>query len=712
MSNPFDTAFTQFFITDNASFGRKIDLNKLATQVKNSKAKPIVNEFIQGRTDKTLDSKDEYEAFLTTWGNFNLKNGRGKGIDQISASQLSNSDGKTQAEGELRELFFDSTNPQGLTIKSVFIDSIKPDNSVPNNTAPAVTVTPNTPPLTNNDDTSKILTLSSSMLTATDDVTKKPENLTYTLGDIAGGEVKKDATALATGGKFTQKEIDQGKITFVWDGTEPQPKFNFTVSDNAANPGVSQPQEFKVAVTTVGGTQSPNTTVTPLNAAIDERPNTRSMDGVGKNFNGYKDIKTPFPNPFNKDEYSKIEIQNNQGAVIATYENKEGGSTTLLVGDGKDGFYFDPGTEDFNPTEYKVVLTKASDSTTTTEIPLAGNTITKAERNIVLNTPTEAAAIKTGENLVLSAKFPTGEEGDFYDATQLEKSGLSLNLAITVGGEVKTITVPLKGLTVAPEAEGSTKLNIPIPPDKLSNIKGQITKIDFSASTMEPSDTTKTATIDSLNIDFSGNTSIPTPTNNNQNQTSVVPNNTTTTNNTVQSSSTPSSSTASTMNPPPITVGNRTITGSESAVILQAALRNNKDSQGKPYYSGLITGNWDEPSANALKKYIADNNGKPIEKTLPKGTENVSGKLIGSWSSGDDVKTVQQTLNTKANDLKIAKLAEDGQFGPQTEAAIKAFQEYYNTKNTVKPIKIDGILGPETELAMNTQFNMTLFKTT
>jgi peptidoglycan hydrolase-like protein with peptidoglycan-binding domain len=435
------------------------------------------------------------------------------------------------------------------------------------------------------------------------------------------------------------------------------------------------------------------------------------MDGVGKNFNGYKDIKTPFPNPFNKDEYSKIEIQNNQGAVIATYENKEGGSTTLLVGDGKDGFYFDPGTEDFNPTEYKVVLTKASDSTTT-EIPLAGNTITKAERNIVLNTPTDAAATKTGENLVLSAKFPTGEANTFYNAEQLAGSGLSLNLAITVGGEVKTITVPLKGLTVAPEAEGSTKLNIPIPPDKLSNIKGQITKIDFSASTMEPSDTTKTATIDSLNIDFSGNTSIPTPTNNNQNQTSVVPNNTTTTNNTVQSSSTPSSSTASTMNPPPITVGNRTITGFESAVILQAALRNNKDSQGKPYYSGLITGNWDEPSANALKKYIADNTGKPIEKTLPKGTENVSGKLIGSWSSGDDVKTVQQTLNTKANDLKIAKLAEDGQFGPQTEAAIKAFQEYYNTKNTVKPIKIDGILGPETELAMNTQFNMTLFKTT
>jgi hypothetical protein len=244
-------------------------------------------------------------------------------------------------------------------------------------------------------------------------------------------------------------------------------------------------------------------------------------------------------------------------------------------------------------------------------------------------------------------------------------------------------------------------------------IQGQITKIDFSAST-EPSDAAKIATIDT-DIDFSGNTSIQAPTNNNQNQTPVKPDNTatnTTQNTSTNTATTNSSSTPSTMNPPPIKVGNRTITRSESAVILQAALRNNKDSQGKPYYSGLITGNWDEPSANALKKYIADNTGKPIEKTLPKGTENVSGKLIGSWSSGDDVKTVQQTLNTKANDLKIAKLAEDGQFGPQTEAAIKAFQEYYNTKNTVKPIKIDGILGPETELAMNTQFNMTLFKTT
>jgi peptidoglycan hydrolase-like protein with peptidoglycan-binding domain len=420
---------------------------------------------------------------------------------------------------------------------------------------------------------------------------------------------------------------------------------------------------------------------TSLDAQIDQSESTIYMDGVGKNFNGYKDIKTPFPNPFNKDEYSKIEIQNNQGAVIATYENKEGGSTTLLVGDGKDVFYFDPGTEDFNPTEYKVVLTKTG-QTGTTEIPLADKTITKADRNIVLNTPTDAAATKTGENLVLSAKFPTGEANTFYNAEQLAGSGLSLNLAITVGGEVRTITVPLQGLTVAPETQDPTKLNIQIPPDNLNMIQGQITKIDFSAST-EPSDAAKIATIDT-DIDFSDNASVPTPTNNNQNQTSVVPNNTTTTNNTVQSSSTPSSSTASTMNPPPITVGNRTITGFESAVILQAALRNNKDPKtNQPYYSGLITGNWDEPSANALKKYIADNTGKPIEKTLPKGTENVSGKL-----------------------------AEDGQFGPQTEAAIKAFQEYYNTKNTVKPIKIDGILGPETELAMNTQFNMTLFKTT
>ena len=594
MSNPFDTAFTQFFITDNASFGRKIDLNKLATQVKNSKAKPIVNEFIQGRTDLTLDSKDEYEAFLTTWGNFNLKNGRGKGIDQISASQLSSSDDKTQAEGELRELFFDSTNPQGLTIKADFINSIKPDESVPNNTPPTVTVTQNPTPLTNTDEKTRTLLLKG-LLSAEDDVTKAPENLTYTLGDITGGEVKKDTTVLAAGGKFTQKEIDDEKITFVWNGTEPQPKFNFTVSDNNSTPATSTTQTFPVAVTP--------------------------------------------------------------------------------------------------PT---------------------------AERNIVLNTPTEATATKAGDTLVLSAKFPTGTttgkpEDDFYDATQLAGSGLSLNLAITVDGTETKIEVPFKGLNVAAEAQDSTKLNIQIPPAQLSNIKGQITKIDFSASA-EPSAAAKTATIEGLNIDFSGNTSTQTPTNNNQNQATVKPDNTatnTTQNTSTNTATTNSSSNASTMNPPPITVGNRTITGSESAVILQAALRNNIDpTTNQPYYSGLITGNWDEPSANALREYIADNTGKPIEKTLPKGTENVSGKLIGSWSSGDDVKAVQQTLNTKLKELKITKLDEDGQFGSQTEAAIRAFQEYYNTNFPQNKIKVDGILGPETELAMNTQFKITLFKTT
>jgi hypothetical protein len=92
------------------------------------------------------------------------------------------------------------------------------------NTPPTVTVSPNTIPLTTTDANSKTLPLTG-LLTATDDVTKEPENLTYTLGDIAGGEVKKDATALATGGKFTQKEIDDRKITFVWNGTESTPKF-------------------------------------------------------------------------------------------------------------------------------------------------------------------------------------------------------------------------------------------------------------------------------------------------------------------------------------------------------------------------------------------------------------------------------------------------------------------------------------------------------
>ncbi len=76
----------------------------------------------------------------------------------------------------------------------------------------------------------------------------------------------------------------------------------------------------------------------------------------------------------------------------------------------------------------------------------------------------------------------------------------------------------------------------------------------------------------------------------------------------------------------------------------------------------------------------------------------------------DSVKELQHDLN--ALDALLGKsgkgflpnsqaLAEDRIFGPKTQAAVRALQEYYNTTHPEAPIAVDGIFGPATTRALD-----------
>jgi peptidoglycan hydrolase-like protein with peptidoglycan-binding domain len=58
---------------------------------------------------------------------------------------------------------------------------------------------------------------------------------------------------------------------------------------------------------------------------------------------------------------------------------------------------------------------------------------------------------------------------------------------------------------------------------------------------------------------------------------------------------------------------------------------------------------------------------------------------IQPGSKGPDVKAAQSILNGKAG----ARLAVDGVFGPATETAVKAWQQFFR-------LDVDGIVGPHT----------------
>jgi hypothetical protein len=65
------------------------------------------------------------------------------------------------------------------------------------------------------------------------------------------------------------------------------------------------------------------------------------------------------------------------------------------------------------------------------------------------------------------------------------------------------------------------------------------------------------------------------------------------------------------------------------------------------------------------------------------------GTMLKAGSRGPDVRLVQGRLVQ----LKVARLAIDGEFGPMTEAAVKKFQQQ-------KGLETDGIVGPQTWKAL------------
>jgi hypothetical protein len=78
-------------------------------------------------------------------------------------------------------------------------------------------------------------------------------------------------------------------------------------------------------------------------------------------------------------------------------------------------------------------------------------------------------------------------------------------------------------------------------------------------------------------------------------------------------------------------------------------------------------------------------NGAPVRSKSPAWP----GQVLKLGSSGPDVKLVQARLVQ----LKVARLAVDGEFGPMTEAAVKKFQKQ-------KHLEVDGQVGPQTWKAL------------
>lgn len=63
--------------------------------------------------------------------------------------------------------------------------------------------------------------------------------------------------------------------------------------------------------------------------------------------------------------------------------------------------------------------------------------------------------------------------------------------------------------------------------------------------------------------------------------------------------------------------------------------------------------------------------------------------ILRRGTSGEDVSTIQRVINNMG--LNIGTVTEDGRFGPNTEAAIRAFQRFVGLND-------DGVIGPQTRL--------------
>ena len=115
------------------------------------------------------------------------------------------------------------------------------------------------------------------------------------------------------------------------------------------------------------------------------------------------------------------------------------------------------------------------------------------------------------------------------------------------------------------------------------------------------------------------------------------------------------------------------------------------------YYDSVIarfitedtyTGQKNDPLSLNLYTYCANN---PIMYTDPSGHKS---ETLKKGDSGVEVRTVQELLCMNGYNVKV-----DGKFGPETQAAIKKFQDASNN------LKVDGIVGTKTLSALHNSFD-------
>jgi len=121
------------------------------------------------------------------------------------------------------------------------------------------------------------------------------------------------------------------------------------------------------------------------------------------------------------------------------------------------------------------------------------------------------------------------------------------------------------------------------------------------------------------------------------------------------------------------------------------------DADGRPsvigfqrYYGLEPTGEIDEATWNAIVRVYYDIPGDSNPSLI-----DYPGSPVGRGDRGQYVRFIQNALNTISNTIpEIPRLAVDGVFGARTEAAVKAFQNYFG-------YVADGIVGPLTWAKIN-----------
>jgi hypothetical protein len=83
------------------------------------------------------------------------------------------------------------------------------------------------------------------------------------------------------------------------------------------------------------------------------------------------------------------------------------------------------------------------------------------------------------------------------------------------------------------------------------------------------------------------------------------------------------------------------------------------------------------------------------------GVPGVWFPLLQYGSRGSAVLELQKDMNRIFPSYPMMKLAEDGEFGPNTLSAVIEFQRRYNSSNPGEDLLVDGILGPKTWAALN-----------